>query len=331
MLSRRPAQLVIPLVWLLALWCWGQPPGSCPSTESLAKAASLPHEVRQIGPPSPHRSGLETLGAIESQTPGLEQVLEEARGGSSNRFWLDGHEAEGFSLERVAQCQWLALQLDHPQAEDALLAAGAALALRKPSLYLVDARTQLPFFLREADQTRPGQVLIPPTFEATPHFAPCQETPIDLKRPVDSFIGCLMSNLNNLEYGEARIHIQAIQDALIRVGGKPYPYCEALNVARPADFDRPQKALAQDLAALSLAKTCVFYLYDGKSRPSGMWVEVGAALAWAKPCVLLTPTLEALPPALRLPQANLRIVVYQSHQHLLHQLQGDNAQSLVLP
>jgi len=286
----------------------------------------------------------------------MEQVLDEARGGGYNRYWLDGQEAEGFSLERVAQCQWLAMQLDHPQAEDALLAAGAALALKKPSLYLVDARTQLPFFLREADRTRPGQVniiclsklcasrisddsgpasrdhvLIPPTLEATPHFAPYKEVPLDLKRPVDSFIGCLMSNLNNLEYGEARIHLQAIQEALVRVGGRPYPYCEALNVARPADFDKPDRALAQDLAALSLAKTCVFYLYDGKSRPSGMWVEMGAALAWAKPCVLLTPNLEALPPALRLPQANLRVVVYQSHQHLLHQLQGDNAQSLVVP
>ena len=58
---------------------------------------------------------------------------------------------------------------------------------------------------------------------------------------------------------------------------------------------------------------------------------MGAALAWNKPTVLLTPSLEALPPALRLPQRNLRVVVYQTHQHLLRQLQGDDARALVVP
>ncbi|MBX3165931.1 MAG: hypothetical protein KF760_00910 [Candidatus Eremiobacteraeota bacterium] len=262
----------------------------------------------------------------------LGQVVEEARDGVYNRFWLDGVEAEeGFSLEQVAGCQWLAVQLDHPQADDGLLAAGVALALNKPSVYLVMGREQLPYFLRQADKVRPGQVLIPGPSEQNVAFRSLQAPLASLDRPVDSFIGSLMSNLNNFEYGEAQLHLQAIRDALLRVGGRRAPYCEALNVARPADFDSPAKALAQDLAALKKAENCVFYLYDGKSRPSGMWVEVGAALAWNKPSILLTPSLEALPPALRLPQRNLRVVVYQTRQHLIHQLQGDDARALVVP
>ncbi|MBN9418625.1 MAG: hypothetical protein J0I12_24450 [Candidatus Eremiobacteraeota bacterium] len=262
----------------------------------------------------------------------LNQVVEEARDGVYNRFWLDGMEAEeGFSLDQLARSQWFALQLDHPQADDGLVAAGAALALNKPSAYLVMGREQLPYFLRQADKVRPGQVLIPGPSEHDVSFQ-TQPAPLaTLDKPVDSFIGSLMSNLNNFEYGEARLHLGAIRDALISAGGRKYPYCEALNVARPSDFDSPAKALAQDLAALQKAETCIFYLYDGKSRPSGVWVEVGAALAWNKPSVLLTPSLEALPPALRLPQRNLRVVVYQTRQHLLHQLQGDDARSLVVP
>ena len=62
-----------------------------------------------------------------------------------------------------------------------------------------------------------------------------------------------------------------------------------------------------------------------------MWVEMGAALAWGKPSVLPTPSLEAIPPALRQPQKGLRVVVYQDHTHLLHQLQGGDAASLVVP
>ncbi|MFN8607789.1 MAG: hypothetical protein U0931_09665 [Vulcanimicrobiota bacterium] len=262
----------------------------------------------------------------------LSQVVEEARGGLYNRFWLDGVEAEdGFSLQQLRNCQWLAVQLDHPQADDALLAAGAALALNKNSLYLVLERGQLPYFLRQADKVRQGQVLIPGPNDTVTQFTPLKEASLTLDKPNDSFIGSLMSNLNNFEYGEARLHLQAIREAMVRAGGNSAPYCEALNVAKAADFDSPAKALAQDLAALKGARNCVFYLYDGRSRPSGIWVEVGAALAWGKPSVLLTPSLEALPPALRQPQAGLRVVVYQTHQHLLHQLQGADAAALVVP
>ncbi len=289
MLSGRPAQLVILLLWLLAL---------CVGAEPLS----------------------------------LGQVVEEARGGVYNRYWLDGVEAEeGFSLDQIARCQWLALQLDHPQAEDGLLVAGAALALNKPSAYLVMGREQLPYFLRQADKVRPGQVLIPGPSDRNVAFETVPAPLATLDRPVDSFIGSLMSNLNNFEYGEARLHLQAIQEAMVRAGGRKAPYCEALNVAKPADFDSPAKALALDLAALRKSENCVFYLYDSKSRPSGIWVEVGAALAWNKPSVLLTPSLEALPPALRRPQPNLRVVVYQTHQHLIHQLQSDTAHALVVP
>lgn len=47
------------------------------------------------------------------------------------------------------------------------------------------------------------------------------------------------------------------------------------------------------------ATICYHLLYDGQSRPSGMWVELGAALGWEKDCLLLTPRREALPPSLR--------------------------------
>ena len=49
-----------------------------------------------------------------------------------------------------------------------------------------------------------------------------------------------------------------------------------------------------------------------------MWVELGAALAWGKPCTLFTPNLKGVPPAVRegkLPQ--LRVVEYGSHRQLL--------------
>ncbi|MBS2036672.1 hypothetical protein JST97_16905 [bacterium] len=269
---------------------------------------------------------------VAAEPLSLGQLVEEARGGLYNRFWLDGVEVEdGFSLERLNNSQWLGLQLDHPQADDGLLAAGAALALNKNAVYLVLERSQLPYFLRQADKVRPGQVLIPGPNDTVTRFGSAKETPVTLDKPNDSFIGSLMSNLNNFEYGEARLHLQAIKEAMVRVGGSSAPYCEALNVARPADFDSPAKALAQDLAALKNARSCVFYLYDGRSRPSGIWVEVGAALAWGKPSVLLTPSLEALPPALLQPQKGLRVVVYQTHQHLLHQLQSNDAGSLVVP
>jgi hypothetical protein len=261
----------------------------------------------------------------------LSQLVEEGRGGLYNRFWLDGVEAEdGFSLEGVKNCQWLGVQLDHPQAVDGLLAAGAGLALNKNAIYLVLDRGQLPYFLRQADKVRQGQVLIPGPDDTVTGFGALKEASVTLDKPNDSFIGCLMSNLNNFEYGEARLHLQAVKQAML-CNGNSAPYCEALNLAKPADFDSPAKALAQDLSALKAARNCVFYLYDGQSRPSGIWVEVGAALAWGKPSVLLTPSLEALPPALRLPQKGLRVVVYQDHIHLLHQLQGTDSAALVVP
>ncbi len=252
----------------------------------------------------------------------------------SNRYWLDSQIGSGFVMSAVEQAQVFTLQLQDAQAEDALLVAGAALALGKTSLYLISDRQQLPWFLREADQAFPRHVSIGdrpchPGIEP----GPLPTTGL-VKQPVDSFIGCLMSRLTPDQYIDARTHLKAIRTSMQLYGGDQHPYCEGINVASSADFDSPAHALQLDMEALRKASDCVFYLYDGQSRPSGMWVELGAALAWEKDCLLLAPRREALPPSLRgsiLP-AHLRIVYYQDHAQLLRDLADPSqAPGLVAP
>jgi hypothetical protein len=220
------------------------------------------------------------------------------------------------------------MSLDHPRAEDALVACGYALARDLPSFYAVKSRDQLPWFLREADQTYPGLVEVGLGLENSrtslaklkqgdrPHGTPT--APRDLARPapetVDCFLGCLMSGLSEEQYREAQGHLRAIQAAL----KEPSVFCEGLNYS-DADFGSPRESLATDLAALRKARHCVFYAYDSEPRPSGMWVEVGAALAWGKPCLLLVADRQAMPPGLS-SQPNLRIHQFGTHAKLLEGL-----------
>lgn len=240
----------------------------------------------------------------------------------SNRYWLDSRPGSGFDIDGIRAARVFTLQLQNPQAEDALLAAGAALALGKRCIYLLEDRQQLPWFLREADQAFPRHVSItnqPVQVEVEPGPLP----PTDLvPQPVDSFIGCLMSKLSPEQYAEARSHLMAIRASMRKYGGDLHPYCEGINVASPADFDTPARALQLDLEALGKAEECVFYLYDGQPRPSGMWVELGAALAWQKPCVLLAPRPEAVPRSLRMAMLprHIRVVYYEDHVQLLRDL-----------
>src|SRR5690606_12857551 len=115
-----------------------------------------------------------------------------------------------------------AMMLNSPGADDALVAAGAALAKGLPSLYAVPDRKSLPWFLREADQSFPGRVRIAahpdPKVLAREVAAshPGREVkPVDLPAhaPVDTFLGCLMSGLTEEQYAEGRSHLQALADA----------------------------------------------------------------------------------------------------------------------
>jgi len=246
-------------------------------------------------------------------------------------YWLDGERATGFDLDGLRQAELFSLHLSQARAEDALLAAGAALALGKPSLYAVRDRSELPWFLQQADLAYPGlvEVLTPGGDSAWCCLQRLNPGPLPqlgvVTQPVDSFIGCLMSKLTAEEYAEGRQHLLAIRQSMQRHAGFSWPYCEGINVKSSSAFDTPQRALQLDLEALSKAEFCVFYLYDAKSRPSGLWVELGAALAWGKPVVLLTPSLEALPPGLRAdpPARGFKLVVYESHGRLLSDLANE--------
>lgn len=70
------------------------------------------------------------------------------------------------------------------------------------------------------------------------------------------------------------------------------------------------------------SRYCVFQVFDGQSRPSGMWVEAGYAIESGKPCTFLVPNGTACPPRLRqgpLPE-NVKIVKYGDHANFLNQI-----------
>ena len=66
-------------------------------------------------------------------------------------------------------------------------------------------------------------------------------------------------------------------------------------MSTPNSYDSPTDSLSTDLAGVKGSDACVFYVYDTEKRPSSLWVELGAALQWGKPCTLLTPNLDVLP------------------------------------
>lgn len=256
----------------------------------------------------PHQGGL-TPAALPAAGPEPPSTTESVLALLGTR---DGWTQKGESL--------FAMHLDKPRAADALVAAGAALAQGVPSLYLVPDRSQLPWFLREADLVYPGQVAIlegprPLGLEAAVHLLEPRSHQGSEKR-VDTFIGCLMSGLTPEQYAEGQEHLRAIDRAL----GGEHNFCEGLAVASTDSFDRPRDSLAMDMEALQASRSCVFYQYDASHRPSGMWVELGAALALDKPCLLLTPDLGSIPPCLRQGAPNLTIRCYDSHEELLASL-----------
>ncbi len=197
-----------------------------------------------------------------------------------------------------------------------------ALAKQVPTVLAAPDRSHLPWFLRDADLSYPSQVTVvdtsPPDDSPAPSQAP---TP----KPVthDTFIGCLMSGLTKEQYAEGRAHLTRIHETLRDELDSPNNFCEGISVGSIDSFGSPKEALVTDMEAIKGSQRCLFYQYDDSSRPSGMWVELGAALAWGKPCTLFTPNLKGVPPAIRqggLPQ--LRVVEYGSHQQLLRLIQN---------
>lgn len=244
--------------------------------------------------------------------------------GFSNRYFASGASEGPTSLPEGP----FTMVLDKPGAEDALLAAGAALADGLPSLYAVPDRKSLPWFLREADQSFPGRVRIeahpdPKVLARQASHPGAEVRPLDLpeRAPIGTFLGCLMSGLSEEQYASGRQHLQAM-DAALTAGGSESNYCEGIMVASTASFGTPKESLRSDLAAVEASRRCVFYVFDGQPRPSGMWVEAGYALAKGKPSLFLVPDRAALPPSLRtgdLPEG-VRVVEYGTHENLLESL-----------
>ena len=224
--------------------------------------------------------------------------------------WMAGNApTRQLTPQNLAQSDYVSLSLENPGAEDALLAAGMALAQGKPTVLSAPDRKHLPWFLREADLSYPSQVTV--TQAATPVQVQSNPAIIESDQKFDTFIGCLMSGLTKEQYAEGHTHLAQINESL---GGKNY--CEGLAVKTNDGFGTPKESLIVDLAAIKGSDRCVFYQYDNSSRPSGMWVELGAALAWGKECTLLTPDLNGVPPAVREGMPGLKVVQYGSHDQL---------------
>lgn len=242
-------------------------------------------------------------------------------------YFADNAQPTGLDLQAIEDSTTFSMRLKDARADNALLASGAALAAGKTSLYWVEERKQLPWFLQEADLTYPHQVCI-----VEGNADPAQALEKTLNQPAhvpppiaphDAFLGCLMSGLDKAQYAEGQSHLLQIDKTLRERLHSPDNYCEGINVKSKDSFDTPRQSLAQDIKALQGSRNCIFYAYDGQSRPSGMWVEAGYAIEKGKPCTFLVPTKDCLPEALRqdhLP-ANVQVFVYGDHAQFLHQLE----------
>ena len=236
--------------------------------------------------------------------------------------WVAAGSKKSLDPQDFEQADYVAVRFDKPKAEDALIAAGMAMAKGKPTVLIAPARDHLPWFMTEADQTYPGQVFVVEGQEGVnpEQFANLKGVEIDGSQGRDTFIGCLMSGLSKDQYAEGRSHLLAINETLVTRLGSENNYCEGIKVGSIGSFDKPRDSLRVDLEAVKGAKNCVFYQYDDSSRPSGMWVELGAALAWGKPCTLFAPNLDGVPDAVKRGLHHLKVVEYGSHKDMLASL-----------
>lgn len=239
--------------------------------------------------------------------------------------WVATGSKKSLDPQDFANADQVAIRLEKPGAEDALIAAGMALAAGKPTVLIAPTRKDLPWFLREADQSYPGQVYVVEGKEAASadEVAGLSGVEINDNKSFDTFIGCLMSGLTEQQYAEGRSHLLAINQTLTERLESKNNYCEGISVGSVGTFGTPKESLVIDLEAVKGAKNCVFYQYDDSSRPSGMWVELGAALAWGKPCTLVCPNLNGVPDAIKKGLNQLKVVEYGDHQRMLAGLQTD--------
>lgn len=238
--------------------------------------------------------------------------------------WAAMGVARRLDPETIGQADSVVIHLEKPGAEDALVAAGMALAKGVPTVLVAPERKHLPWFLQQADENYPSRVLITseqPSPQAMAQLKP--ELPPWPNTRVDTFIGCLMSGLSPEQYAEGRSHLLEIHQTLAQDLGSPNNYCEGIKVGNPQTFDQPKKSLEVDMEAVQASQRCLFYQYDNSSRPSGMWVELGAALAWGKPCTLLVPDLQGVPASVRQGLPHLKLIQYGNHEHLLNSLKSD--------
>lgn len=269
--------------------------------------------------------------AFQAHLAAVRQTLE--ANGLPPNAWMQGVSppATGLDVPALRTCGGFTMRLESPHAEDALVAAGVALSAGRPSVYLVGARKDLPWFLREVDMSYPGQVAVVESSTALDSLrlhAGVSDRRSD-EPHCDSFIGCLMSGLSDAQYAEARSHLQAINAALLRRKEGP-TFCEGIRIATPQSFETPREALRRDLSAVRNSRRCVFYVYDAQPRPSGMWVEAGCAIGLGKPCTFLVPARACMPPCLQggaLPPG-VRVVLFKSHAELLRGLMEDPARLL---
>lgn len=241
--------------------------------------------------------------------------------------WVAAGSKKSLEPADFANADQVAIRLEKPGAEDALLAAGMALATGRPTVLIAPERKDLPWFMREADQSYPGQVFVVEGKEGATREQVEGLKGVEIEgRDYDTFIGCLMSGLTEEQYAEGRSHLLAINDTLAQKLDSKNNYCEGISVGSVGTFGTPKESLVVDLAAVKGAKNCVFYQYDDSSRPSGMWVELGAALAWGQPCTLFCPNLNGVPDAIKKGLSNLKVVEYGNHQAMLAGLQSDPEQ-----
>lgn len=230
--------------------------------------------------------------------------------------------------KNIERADSVSITLEDPGAEDALVVAGMALAGGVETTLVAPDRSHLPWFLRNAELSYPGQVHIVES-------APKEKADIEPTNPKvyesqkhDTFIGCLMSGLSKEQYAEGRSHLLSIHETLKSELNSEDNFCEGINVGTNDSFGTPKEALVVDLEAIEGSEQCVFYQYDDASRPSGMWVELGAALAMDKSCVLLTPNLKGVPPMIREGMPNLDVIQYGDHEKF-HELLENSPQSLM--
>jgi len=225
----------------------------------------------------------------------------------------------------LPNAQHLVVRLQRPRADDALVLIGGALYHGVPTAFLIDQETDLPWFLREAEKSYPGQLFrflrataaSDSANQAAAQFAVAQRKPqASAPTQFDTFLGCMMSGLTPEQYEENRSHLLAIDQGL-KARGLLRTFCEAIAATTQAEFGTPAPHLVADIDALRASHQAVFYAYDSVPRMSSMWVEAGAVVAAGIPALFLISQTDALPPLLQSPHKNVELCVYGTHATLL--------------